>query len=56
MTGHILKQAKRVFGIPDFKFYAIGDGLSAIFRRSPGKITAAKPPGMDSAQLGLGFT
>ncbi len=56
MTGHILKQAKRVFGIPDFKFYAIGDGLSAIFRRSPGKITAVKPPAMDIAQLGLGFT
>ncbi len=56
MTGHILKQAKRVFGIPDFKFYAIGDGLSTIFRRSPGKITAAKPLCMDIAQLGLGFT
>ena len=24
MTGHILKSAKRVFGIPDFKYYAIG--------------------------------
>ncbi len=56
MTGHILKQAKRVFGIPDFKFYAIGDGLSTIFRRSPGKIIIAKPPGKDIVQLGLGFT
>jgi hypothetical protein len=56
MTGHILKQAKRVFGIPDFKFYAIGDGLSTIFRRSPGKITVVKPFGMDIAQLGLEFT
>ena len=56
MTGHILKQAKRVFGIPDFKFYAIGDGLSAIFSRSPGKITIVKPPGMDNAQLDFGFT
>ena len=43
MTGHILKQAKRVFGIPDFKFYAVGDGLSTIFRRSPRKNTAARP-------------
>ncbi len=24
MTGHILKQAKRVFGIPNFKYYASG--------------------------------
>ena len=56
MTGHILKQAKRVFGIPDFKFYAIGDGLSTIFSRSPGKITIDKPPGMDNAQLDFGFT
>ena len=56
MTGHILKQAKRVFGIPDFKFYAIGDGLSTIFSRSPGKITIAKPLGMDNAQLDFGFT
>ena len=55
MTGHVLKQAKRIFGIPDFKYYALGDGLSAIFRRSPGKITIDKPPGMDTVQLGLGF-
>jgi hypothetical protein len=38
MTGHVLKIAKRVFGIPDFKYYAIGDGLSNIFKRFPGKI------------------
>jgi len=56
MTGHILKQAKRVFGIPDFKLYAIGDGLSTIFSRSPGKITIAKPPGLDNVQLDFGFT
>ena len=30
MAGHILKCAKRVFGIPDFKYYALGDGLSNI--------------------------
>jgi len=27
MAGNILKSAKRVFGIPDFKYYALGDGL-----------------------------
>jgi len=56
MTGHILKQAKRVFGIPDFKFYAVGDGLSTIFRRSPGKITAPRPPDGDLEQLEFSFT
>jgi len=56
MCGHVLKQAKRIFGVPDFKYYALGDGLSAIFTRSPGKITIAKPQAIDPAQLGLGFT
>lgn len=56
MAGHILKQAKRVFGIPDFKFYAMGDGLSNIFRRSPGKLSDPPPSGLDPMQLGIGFT
>lgn len=56
LTGHVLRQAKRIFGVPDFKYYALGDGLSAIFTRSPGKINITKPLGMDTAQLGLGFT
>ncbi len=56
MTGHVFRQAKRIFGIPDFKYYALGDGLSAIFKRSPGTPEARKPPKLDPAQLGLGFT
>ena len=56
MTGHILKQAKRVFGIPDFKFYAMGDGLSNIFRRSPGKLSDPPPSELDPMQKGFGFT
>lgn len=55
MTGHILKQAKRVFGIPDFKFYAMGDGLSAIFKRSPGQMPTVSSE-LDPMQLGFGFT
>jgi hypothetical protein len=38
MAGHVLNCAKRVFGIPDFKYYALGDGLSNIFSRYPGKL------------------
>jgi len=56
MTGHVLKQAKRVFGVPDFKYYALGDGLSDIFTRSPGRLRTPKTPGNDELQLALGFT
>lgn len=42
MAGHVLDCARRVFGVPDFKYYTLGDGLSAIFQRSPGK-QPAKP-------------
>ncbi len=38
MAGHVLKAAKRVFGIPDFHYYAIADGLMSIFLRYPGKL------------------
>ena len=56
MSGYILKAAKRVFGIPDFKYYAMSDGISAIFRRSPGKIPTSPTEGLDPNQLGIGFT
>ena len=36
MVSHVLTQAKRVFGVPDFRYYAISDGLANIFKRSPG--------------------
>ncbi len=28
--------AKRLFGVPDFKYYALADGLRALFARHPG--------------------
>jgi hypothetical protein len=27
LTGHVLQAAHRVFGIPDFHFYALADGI-----------------------------
>ena len=36
-AAYVLKSAKRVFGIPEFRYYAIADGLKAIFTRYPGK-------------------
>lgn len=38
MAGYVLKAAKRVFGIPDFHYYCIADGLTSIFMRHPGRI------------------
>jgi len=36
MAGYVEKAAKRLFGIPDFKYYALADGLHALFTRHPG--------------------
>jgi len=55
MTGHLLRQAKRVFGIPNFKYYALGDGISAIFKKSPGKIQQITKKYKQN-QLSFGFT
>ncbi len=53
MAGHILKSAKRVFGIPDFKYYTLGDGLSNIFSRFPGQLQ--KQVEIPQIQLSFGF-
>jgi hypothetical protein len=54
MAGHILKNAKRVFGIPDFKYYALGDGLFNIFSQFPGKLLDQQK--RHQIQLAFGFT
>ena len=53
MAGHVLKCAKRVFGIPDFKYYALGDGLSNIFSEFPGPLR--KQQETLQSQLSFGF-
>jgi len=50
----VLDCARRVFGVPDFEYYALGDGLSAIFRRSPGKLKPI-PPKRPTWQIPLNF-
>jgi len=52
--GHILKSAKRVFGIPDFKYYTLEDGLQNIFSRFPGQLQ--KQTQIRQSQLSFGFT
>jgi hypothetical protein len=56
MSGYILKAAKRVFGVPDFKFYAMSDGIRSIFNCSPGKFGALPLEKLNPNQLGFGFT
>lgn len=52
MAGYVEKAAKRLFGIPDFKYYALADGMSAIFKRHPGKPLRA-PRAHDGPQMEL---
>jgi len=35
LVSHALASAKRLYGIPDFCYYAVADGLRAIFSRHP---------------------
>ena len=43
MAAYVEKAAKRVFGIPDFKYYAFADGLRSIFTLHPGRPYMARP-------------
>lgn len=47
LASHILQSAKRVFGIPDFRYYALSDGLYNVFKMCPGIIKPCNktPPG-----------
>ena len=44
LTGHVLLAARRVFGIPDFRFYALADGIKAISSAKSVVFTAVIPP------------
>ena len=52
MAGYVEKAAKRLFGIPDFKYYALADGLRSLFTRHPGRPARLKRYPRD-AQLDL---
>jgi len=47
----VLKAAKRLFGIPEFHYYSIADGLTSIFMRHPGRIV--RLPQQTTAQVPL---
>jgi hypothetical protein len=51
MAGYVLRAAKRVFGIPEFHYYCIADGLTSIFMRYPGRIVRVLTRNMSQATL-----
>ncbi len=55
-AGYVLRAAKRLFGIPDFHYYAIADGLTSIFIRYPGRIIFAPPRISDQMIMFIGGT
>lgn len=51
MAGYVLEAAKRVFGIPEFHYYCIADGLTSIFMRYPGRIIRLLPQATTQGML-----
>ena len=35
LASHLLQSAKRVFGIPDFHYYALSDGVYNVLKNCP---------------------
>ena len=54
LASHLLQSAKRIFGIPDFRYYALSDGLHNVFKTCPGSILPSKrePPGQTVLDFG----
>ena len=46
LAHHAIKAAKRFFGVPDFRYYAIADGIRELFARYGGRISrpCGRPP------------
>ena len=54
MAEYVEKADKRLFGIPEFKYYALSDGLRSLFTRHPGKPErAARSPGSPQMESAL---
>ena len=34
LAYHVLKAAKRIFGIPDFRYYALADGIKEVLSKA----------------------
>ena len=52
LATHLLRASKRLFGIPDFRLYALADGIREVCARSPRR---SQPGAKDPPQLNLEF-
>ena len=52
LATHLITAAKCLFGVPDFRLYAIADGIREACARSPRRTNPATEPDL---QLNLGF-
>lgn len=52
LATHLVTASKRLFGIPDFRYYAIADGIREVCARSPRRVIR---PAEDIPQLAFGF-
>ena len=52
LATHLITASKRLFGIPDFRYYAIADGIREVCARSPRRV--ARPLQL-TPQLAFGF-
>jgi len=43
LATHVLDAAKRLFGIPDFRYYAISDGIKEVLNRFPRRLSPPNP-------------
>jgi hypothetical protein len=53
LAHHALKAARRIFGIPDFKYYALADGLKTVLSRRTAPLRIHDPPSTADQQLSL---
>jgi len=52
LASHLLTAAKRIFGVPDFRYYALADGIRELCTRHPRR-GPANPTSTDPPQLTL---
>ena len=52
LATHLLSAAKRIFGVPNFRLYALADGIREVCARSPRR---SRPGAHAPPQLTLAF-
>ena len=53
LSATVLRVSKRIFGIPDFRYYAIADGIKRVLERDSKGLLPPMPPWVPRTQLKL---